>query len=140
MNRPPLSLLLTVNALVGGAFGLLLLILPGPLLQLFGFNIGVDSELVARLYGTELLGFNVATWLARPLGAGPALQRAVVAGHIVNETAGFAVVAGAIVAGRGNLMMWPFATLLLGFAVAFSLALTHLSDRHIKWSRIFSTS
>lgn len=123
MTSRRLTTLLTVNAAVGLGFGLTLMILPGPLLRLFDLDIGSAGELVARLYGTELLGFNAATWMARTPDAATSLRAAVVAGHVVNEGAGFLVISAAIAAGLGNALVWPLAALFLGFAAAYGTTL-----------------
>ena len=106
---------LAVNALVGLAFGVVLVAAPSLLIQLYGIPGGVGAELFARLVGAELLGLNVPTWLARrnPEGEGAAL---VVLGHAFSETFGFAVSLGAAIAHVGNAMVWSVVAIYAAFS------------------------
>lgn len=96
---------LSVNALVGIAFGVVLVAAPSFLLGMYGIPGGVGAELFARLLGAELLGLNVPTWMvrSRPEGEGAAFA---IIGHAFSETLGFAVSFGAAIARVGNAMVW----------------------------------
>jgi len=99
---------LSVNALVGLAFGVVLVAAPSVMLQLYGIPGGAGAVLFARLLGAELLGLNVPTWMVRtrPDGEGAAFA---VVGHAFSETLGFAVSFGAAIAHVGNAMVWSVA-------------------------------
>jgi hypothetical protein len=90
---------LTVDALIGLGAGIALLLVPDVFLSLAGVSLAPTGIVVARLYGAELLGFNVATWLARSTSSrrGP-----IVLGHIVNESLTAIVIALAFVSGIGG--------------------------------------
>jgi hypothetical protein len=105
-----------VNAAVGFAFGLALLIAPAWLVDLFGFRLNDAGILLSRLYGGELLAFSTATWLV----AGPearGARRLVAQGHLLSEGLGFLVVVVALLSGIGNALGWALAA---AFAVFFS--------------------
>ena len=112
--------LIMANAIVGFAAGLALLTLPGAFMSVLGQSTDAAGIAYARLYGAELLGFSLATWLARDASA--TAMRPIVYGHIVNESLTAVVVAAAAVAGTGNLLLWPLAALVAGFAVAYLIA------------------
>jgi hypothetical protein len=113
----PLRPFLAVNALVGIAFGVVLVAMPAPLLHLYGIPGGAGAELFARLLGAELLGLNVPTWMVRvrPDGEGAAFA---VVGHAFSQTLGFAVSLGAAIARVGNAMLWSVVFLYAAFSAA----------------------
>lgn len=116
-----IRMLLSVNAVVGLIFGLGLLLTPGLLLGMYGLATDSVGSLLARLFGVEFVGFNVATWVAReadPRAAGSA-SRAVVRGHLVSETIGAVVSAAAALQGLGSPMLWSVVAVYAIFAAAF---------------------
>ena len=120
MSLAALRWLLAVNALVGLAGGLALLLLPELFLSLLGLHSDQTGLVLARLYGAELVGFNVATWLARSLAAQPG----VVLGHVANESLTAAVLWIAIAGGAGGPLLWALAVVATAFAVGLWWAAT----------------
>jgi len=112
--------LIVANATVGFVAGITLLTLPSLFMTVLGQSTDAAGIAYARLYGAELLGFSLATWLGRD--ASPSAVRPIVYGHIVNESVTALVVAAAAVAGLGNLLLWPLAALAAAFAVAYVIA------------------
>lgn len=106
---------LTANAVAGLAFGVVLVSAPSILLQLYGIPGGQGAELMARLFGAELLGLNVPSWFARNdiEGRGAAFA---VFGHAIAETLGFAVSLGVALAGIGNAMVWSVVAIFAFFS------------------------
>ena len=115
-----MRLLLRLNALVGVGFGLGLLLIPKPLLDLYGVATTDAIEAVARLYGAELLGFSVATWLAADQRSA---WRPVLAGHVTNESLTAVVAALVVVTGVAGGLLWSIVVLAGGFAIASAMAL-----------------
>ena len=116
-----IRMLLTVGAVVGLAFGFGLLLFPALLLRVYGLATDGTGELLARLFGVEFIGFNVATWIARqsdPSAKGSA-ARAVIRAHLVSETAGALVSALAALRGFGNPVFWSVVAIYGAFAAAF---------------------
>jgi hypothetical protein len=112
--------LLAVNAIVGLVGGVGLLLAPGTVAGLLGLTLDPTATLYTRLYGAELVGFNVATWLAREAGGGA--RRIVVLGHVFNESLTFVVIAISLASVSANLLGVGLAGLALAFAIAFGLA------------------
>ena len=119
--------LLATNALVGGAAGVILIVAPMFMASIVGLALDDVGAMWARLYGAELAGFNVATWLAQDRG--PDARRIVVLGHAVNESLTFGVLAISIGGLGANAFGWAFAAVALAFAVAFILAATGMAFR-----------
>jgi len=111
-----LRLLLTVDALVGLVAGLALLLVPDLFASLSGLSMAPTGILVARLYGGELAGFSLATWLARG-GASP--RGPIVLGHIVNESLTAIVVALGLLSGFGGPLLAALAATAAALAIVF---------------------
>lgn len=114
-------ILLAAAAVVGLMFGFGLLLAPGLLLSLYGLRTDGTGELLARLFGVEFIGFNLATWVAResdPRAEGSA-ARAVIRAHLVSETIGALVSAWAASRGLGNPLFWSVVAIYAIFAAAF---------------------
>lgn len=65
-----LAWLLVANAIVVAAFGLVGVLLPGPLFDAFGGNSDVGSQFVVQLFGATLLGEALIRFGLRGIGAG----------------------------------------------------------------------
>jgi hypothetical protein len=116
-----IRMLLTVAAVVGLMFGIGLLLVPGLLLRMYGLATDGTGELLARLFGVEFIGFNLATWLARDSDARAkgSAARAVVRAHLISETIGALVSAWAASRGLGNPLFWSVVAIYVAFAAAF---------------------
>ena len=71
-----MSVLFPVALIVEGAFGLGLLLLPGPVLAPMGVVLDEPAALLARLYGSALIAFAILLWTARR-AEDPALREGV---------------------------------------------------------------
>jgi len=112
--------LLSVNAIVGALAGAGLVVVPAVFLGILGIQANATGEVLARLYGVELLGFNAATWLARAPGP---VSRPIVVGHVVNESLTAVVLGAAAINGMGNLLVVGFALVSAAFAAGYALLL-----------------
>lgn len=95
-------------------------------LSTFGLQTDPVGLSFARLYGAELIGFNVATWLSR--NASPP-SMPIVRGHIANEGLTAVVAAIAAVTGLGNLLVWGLVALAALFAVGYAAIAMQGGDR-----------
>lgn len=108
-----------INAAAGFLFGVALLLFPGSMLDLIGLEAGDDFLLISRLFGVELIGFNLATWPARKAPNDPA-SRVTAWGHMISEAIGSVVAFIAIAAGYGNALLWAVALMYLVFSATYA--------------------
>lgn len=126
-----IRMLLAAGAVVGFAFGITLLLAPELLLTVYGLATDSTGALLARLFGVELIGFNVATWVAResdPRANGSA-ARVIVRAHLVSETTGAVVSALAAARGLGNPLFWSVVAVYGLLAAGFLWAELALRER-----------
>lgn len=115
-----LSVLLTVNAGVSMAFGLALLLVPAELLAAYGVTLTPGTAVVARLFGSALVGYGVVGWLARKAAPSEAL-RAIVLGYFFGSTVGCVVALHGVLSGATNALGWSTLAIYGLFAVGFGV-------------------
>jgi len=114
-----LKLLFTLTAVGGALFGLGFLLLPGPVLALYG--VADDPALLnlARPLGASYLGSAVLAWLVRDAPAGPT-RRGIVLAFFITFALGLVASVVTQLSGAENALGWStvaiFALLTLGFA------------------------
>lgn len=114
-----LNTFLAINAVVGLAFGVALLLAPAALLNFNGVQTDRVGLVLARLFGAEFVGFNIVTWLVRNYQDGSG-RRVVVLGHTISESLGFVVAILAKLGGLGNAMFWGIVAVYLVFALGYA--------------------
>ena len=113
-----LSTMMTIKAVVCLVFGILFVLVPGPLMSIYGVSLGSGVALVARLYGASLLGNLLLTWFARNDAGSEALRASVLA-LMVYDAIGFVVALVAVLTGVMNALGWAVVALYLLLAVGF---------------------
>ena len=113
-----LNTLMVVKAVVCLAFGVLLLVIPGPLMSLYGVTLDDGGMLMARLYGASLLGNLMLTWFGR-VDPGSEALRAAVLGLTVYDAAGLIVALIAMLSGVMNALGWSVVAIYLVFTAGF---------------------
>ena len=119
---------LSLNAVVGLAFGIILLFVPGYLLDLNGIHADAAAIMIARLFGAEFIGFNIVTWRERNDEGAPG-QRLVVIGHAVSESLGFIITLISRLSGLGNDLFWGIVGAYLLFALGYVYFYTRMTER-----------
>jgi hypothetical protein len=109
--------LLITNAAVGFFAGLALLVVPSAFMAVLNIQLDAAGTTMARLYGAELVGFNIATWMSRRLP----IPRPIVLGHVANESLTAIAFVVAAIGGLGNALLWPLALTAALFALGYSL-------------------
>ena len=115
-----LGVLLTVNAVVSMAFGLAFVLVPGDVLAFYGVMLTPGTAVVARLFGSALMGYGVLGWLARTAAQSEAL-RAIVTGYFVGSTVGCVVALHGVLSGASNALGWSTLAIYVFFAVGFGV-------------------
>ena len=116
-----LSTLLLINAVVAAVFGVLFVLVPGPVLALYGVTPDQVSTYLAQIYGAELVGYAVLTYLARNAAASP-LRNALVLSLFVGDAIGFVASLLAQLKGFANGLGWSSVLIYLLLAVGFGYA------------------
>ena len=85
-----LSTLLLIGGLLALVFGLGFLLVPRPMLTLYGVPIDPSIVLIARFFGAALVQLGLVLYLIRDVGD-PRTQRGVVIGSFIGSVAGLVV-------------------------------------------------
>jgi hypothetical protein len=112
---------LGATALLALVFGLAQLLVPGPVLAIFGVKLDVNAELFARAQGAAYLGYAVFNWMARTSDA--RAKRAALIADLFVSVAGAAISLYAISLGNGNALMWVWVVAFVAFAAWQAYAL-----------------
>lgn len=113
-----LKLLFTINAVAASLFGLGFLLVPAPLLALYGLSPDPNLIYLARLLGGAVLGYGIVTWMARPADASPA-RRAIVFGYFVGFAASLVAALMGQLAGVVNAWGWSTVALYVLFTLGY---------------------
>lgn len=110
--------MMIIKAVVCLLFGILFLLVPGPLMAFFGVTLDPGGIFVARLYGASLIGNLLLTWFSRNDPGSEAL-RASVLGLFVYDAIGFIVALMAVLSGVMNTFGWAVVALYLFLTLGF---------------------
>ena len=113
-----LSTLMVIKAIVCLVFGILFLLVPAPLMSLYGVTLDPGGAFVARLYGAALFGNLMLTWFAREDPGSEALRASVLA-LFVYDAIGFIVALVARLSGVINPLGWSVVALYLLLTLGF---------------------
>jgi hypothetical protein len=113
-----LNILMVLNAIVAGVFGVAFVGVPGRVVSLYGVTPDAPLIYVARLFGAALIVLAVVTWMARNATDSDA-RRAIVFGLATGNIVGFFVALigqlGAVVNALGWFTVVIYFLLALGF-------------------------
>jgi hypothetical protein len=114
-----LNILMVLNAIVAGVFGIAFVLVPKWLVSQYGVTADAPLTYMAQLFGAALIALAVATWMARNATDSTARQ-AIIVGLATGNTVGFVVALigqlGAVVNALGWLTVVIYFVLALGFA------------------------
>lgn len=113
---------LAATAVLALVFGLAQLLVPGPVLAIFGVKLDANAELFARAQGAAYLGYAAFNWMAR--GSDLRAQRAALVADLFVAVAGAAISLYAISLGNGSALMWIWVIAFVAFAAWQAYALT----------------
>ena len=116
-----LATLLPINAVFNGFFGILLLLVPGPLVGLYGSTPNAEGTMLFRSLGALFVGLAVMAWAARNAEAAKA-RDAMVLGLTVQSALNAIVVAIGAANGLWNALAWGQAAVYALFAIGFFMA------------------
>jgi len=113
-----LNILMMLNAIVAGAFGIAFVLIPGQVLSWYGVTGDAQLTYVARLFGTALITFALITWMARDAADSDA-RRAIVMGLAAGDIVGFAIALMAQLGGVVNSLGWSTVAIYLLLGLGF---------------------
>ena len=113
-----LSTFLIIVAIVAFVFGILFILVPGPLVSLYGISLSAGGQLVGRLFGAALLGYSVLTWSARKAEESQA-RKAIILAQFIGNTLGFIVALIAQLSGVVNAVGWTTVVIYFLLALGF---------------------
>jgi len=109
---------MTIAAVVALVFALGLILMPAFMGTLYGTGTSPNQLLLARLFGSALLGFGLINWLARD--SDYATLRPIILGNLVGDFVGFIVCVMGTLGGVMNSMGWLSVALYLLLALGFA--------------------
>ncbi len=111
-----IRVLMIVNAIVAGLFGIGFVLVPGQVLSQYGITTDAAFELVGQLLGAAFIGFAVLTWAARNTTDSEA-RRAIILALFIGDAIGFIVALIAQLGGVVNALGWS--TVVIYLLLAF---------------------
>ena len=102
---------------MNAAFALSLILVPGPLLSIYGMATDAVGTFVARFLGAVLGGFALIVWFAKDFDADA--QRVVVRVHALTSGLGFVITLHYQLQPGSGPLSWAFVVLTGLFALAF---------------------
>jgi hypothetical protein len=114
-----LSNLMAFKSIVCFAFGIPMLLVPAPLLLLFGVTLDPAGSLIAQLLSVMLILLGILLWLTRNETGSDAALRAIVLAVAVGDTIGFVVLLLGQLSGLTNALGWVNVAIWLLFALSF---------------------
>jgi hypothetical protein len=110
--------LFLINTVVALLFALGFLVLPGVLLNLFGFTNDEGTRLLGRFVGVELLVGGLITYLARDSRDSNALE-AITLSNLVASVVGFLASLGGVLSGAMSVLGWLIVVTYLLLSIGF---------------------
>ena len=113
------STFMSIVAVVALLFGLSFLLMPVQTMAMYGTNLDVSGQYVARYFGSAFLGLAVILWMAKSGKPKEGAVKGIVLGGFVTTLTGFVASLFDKFYGVGNSMVWLTVVLYFLFAVGF---------------------
>ncbi len=114
---------LAVAAVVAFVFGLAFIVIPGPLMALYGVSLDAVGTVIGQLFGAALVGFGVLNWMARGVpNADAAALRPVLMANLAGDGIGFVLSLFNQLTGRAGVNALGWSTVLIYLLLALGFA------------------
>ena len=123
--------LFVLNAVIAGGYGISLLTVTDPILEVYGIGANPDSVYMARWFGLELVAIGLTTWLARDAADSPG-GRAIAQAFAVTYGIGVILALWGTLFGPFNALGWVAVSLNLLLGSGF--AWFHFSEPRTSWA------
>ena len=117
MNRNIFSIITAVIAVV---FGLAMILAPYFTVTLYGSELNIPGQFMARYFGSALLGLGVIFYLTRKTDLEITLLNSILLGGLVFAVSGLIVCIWDVIAGTHNGMVWLNVVLYTFFTAGFA--------------------
>ena len=114
-----LSYLMAVKAVICVVFGIGFVLIPGPMLSLYGVTLNPGGTMMTQLFGAAFILLSILLWFARNAPGSDVALRAIVLAVVVGDTIGFIVALLAQLSGATNALGWVTVVLYLLLALGF---------------------
>lgn len=118
--------LMTVSALLACPYGIVMIFAPTFVLTSAGLDVTGDGLLLARMYGAEVFGVGLISFVARTAADSPA-RRAILIGFIVLDVLSMSMAVFGQLNGHGNPTGWLEAVTFFLFAAGYTFFLLNPS-------------
>ena len=108
--------LMIIKAVVCLGFGILLVFVPGVLMDFLGTSLGPGGTFLGRVYGASLFGTLMLTWFGRNVAESEA-RRPILLHAFVYDAIGFIVTVLAVISGVLNALGWGIVAVYLVIAL-----------------------
>ena len=119
-----LATLLSLTGVLAAAFGLAFLLVPVPVLSLYGVHLEPNGAWLARYLGAALLSFGLLAWFARQATDARAL-RAIVLGYLAFSASSLVLAVLHALSGLTNALAWSTALIYLLLTLGFGYFQLH---------------
>ena len=115
-----LNTLFTITAVVSLAYAIGLLLMPAMLLTMYGVTSGPGEQLMAQLFGAELVAVGLVAWFARNI-TDSSTRQAILLAFLISQFVGVIVTVMGTLSGRFNALGWSSVAiyLFLGLGSAY---------------------
>lgn len=114
-----LSYLMAVKAVICVVFGIGMVLIPGPMLSLYGVTLNPGGTMMTQLFGAAFILLSILLWFARNAPGSDVALRAIVLAVVVGDAIGFIVALLAQLSGVANALGWVTVVLYLLLALGF---------------------
>jgi len=114
-----LSYLMAVKAVICVVFGIGFVLIPAPMLSLYGVTLNPGGTMMTQLFGAAFILLSILLWFARNAPGSDVALRAIVLAVVVGDTIGFIVALLAQLSGAMNALGWVTVALYLLLALGF---------------------
>lgn len=112
------DLFMSIAAVVAVLFGLSFLLMPVQTMTMYGVDLDISGQFIARYLGSAFLGIGIVNWLARSSEDSKAL-RAVLLGFFIVSLTGLIVAVFDATTGIGNSLVWSTVVIYLLLSAGF---------------------
>ena len=111
--------LLVLNAVLGLAYGIVLVLVPATVLTLYGMTSTPAANLTGQLFGVELIAVGLLCWFARNV-SDSAAQRAIILAFLIAGVIGLIVSLMGTLSGVVNAVGWSAVLIYLVLAAGYA--------------------